>query len=117
MLLFGTVGTDIFIDVLPEAPYAAIGVFDMTGGPIRWAHTMAQVDQDRFVQIQVRHPDPDTASATCQSILTALISTGITLSGTAYEMIRPRGSASLLNRDQNNRTIFYGEIQAVIDLG
>lgn len=113
----GTEGTNLFVNILPENPAACMALFDLSGPGPRYAMRMSPVNQDRFVQIQVRDANPSTAETKCAAAVAALVSGAVTLSGQAYEMIRPRTAVALLQRDENNLTVFYCEIEAVMDLG
>jgi hypothetical protein len=113
----GEIGTNMFINITPESPKICVSVFDIPSVPPAYAFGMSPVCQSRFVQIQTRDANPQAAADRCQECLDVLVSTGVTINSVPYQMLRPRSSAALLTRDENNLTVFYGEVEAVIQLG
>lgn len=114
----GTAGADMFANVMPETPATVTSCFDSPGEPPVMAHHMSLVNQKRRVQIQCRNADPALAASQCQACLDALSGQmGATANTRTYEGIRALGSATLLARDDNGLTVFYGELEATIDLG
>lgn len=96
----GTVGTDIFLGLLPDQPDNCIALFEYAGSPpdLHWN------GEYPGLQVRVRNTSYAAARTKIGEIMTALH--GLheqTLSGTRYLLIKARGSPEILKRDANNR--------------
>lgn len=100
----GTVGTDIFLGLMPDQPDNCIALFEYAGSPpdLHWA------GEYPGLQVRVRNKSYAAGRAKIGEIVKELH--GLheqTLSGTRYLLIRARGSPEVLKRDGNNRVELF----------
>ena len=100
----GTVGTDIFLGLMPDQPDNCIALFEYAGSPpdLHWA------GEYPGLQVRVRNKSYLAARIKIGEVIQKLH--GLheqELSGTRYLLIRARGSPEILKRDGNNRIEFF----------
>lgn len=100
----GTVGTDIFLGLMPDQPDNCIALFEYAGSPpdLHWN------GEYPGLQVRVRNKSYSAGRAKIGEVMTALH--GLheqTLSGTRYLLIKARGSPEILKRDASNRVEFF----------
>lgn len=100
----GTVGTDIFLGLMPDEPDSCIALFEYAGSPpdLHW--------NGEYPGLQVRVRDKSYAAARTKigEVMEKLH--GLheqMLSGTRYLLIKARGSPEVLKRDANNRVELF----------
>lgn len=96
----GTVGTDIFLGLIPDQPDNCIALFEYAGSPpdLHWN------GEYPGLQVRVRNKSYAAARSKIGEAMQKLH--GLheqTLSGTRYLLIKARGSPEILKRDTNNR--------------
>jgi len=96
----GTVGTDIFLGLMPDQPDNCVSLFEYAGSPpdLHWA------GEYPGLQVRVRNKSYAAARAKIGEIAKELH--GLheqMLSGTRYLLIKARGSPEILKRDASNR--------------
>lgn len=99
----GTVGTDIFVGIMPNTPDDCIVIWPYAGQPpdIIWDGEYPSIN------VKVRNTAQDTGWTKIYSIMKALHKlTNTTIESTLYHRIEAMGSPAYLERDQNNRYIF-----------
>lgn len=96
----GTVGTDIFLGLMPDQPDNCIALFEYAGSPpgLHWN------GEYPGLQVRVRNKSYAQGRAKIGEIMTLLHGLHeTTLSGTRYLLIKARGSPEVLKRDASNR--------------
>jgi hypothetical protein len=106
----GTVGTDIFLGLMPDQPDNCIALFEYAGSPpdLHWA------GEYPGLQVRVRNKSYAMARAKIGEIVKELH--GLheqTLSGTRYLLIRARGAPEVLKRDANNRVELFVNFEII----
>jgi hypothetical protein len=106
----GTVGTDIFLGLMPDQPDNCIALFEYAGSPpdLHWA------GEYPGLQVRVRNKSYAAGRAKIGEIVKELH--GLheqTLSGTRYLLIRARGSPEVLKRDANNRVELFVNFEMI----
>ena len=96
----GTVGTDIFLGLMPDQPDNCIALFEYAGSPpdLHW--------EGEYPRLQVRVRDKSYAAARAKIGTVAALLHGLheqVLSDTRYLLIKALGSPEVLKRDANNR--------------
>jgi hypothetical protein len=96
----GTVGTDIFLGLMPDLPDNCIALFEYAGSPpdLHWN------GEYPGLQVRVRNKSYAAARTKIGEVMEKLH--GLheqTLSGTRYLLIKARGSPEILKRDASNR--------------
>ena len=96
----GTVGTDIFLGLMPDQPDNCTALFEYAGSPpdLHWN------GEYPGLQVRVRNTSYAAARAKIGEIAKELH--GLheqMLSGTRYLLIKARGSPEILKRDASNR--------------
>ena len=106
----GTVGTDIFLGLMPDQPDNCIALFEYAGSPLdlHW--------NGEYPGLQVRVRDKSYAAARTKigEVMEKLH--GLheqTLSGTRYLLIKARGSPEILKRDNNNRVELFVNFEII----
>jgi hypothetical protein len=96
----GTLGTDIFLGLLPDQPDDCIALFEYAGSPpdLHWngeyPGLQARVRNTSYAAARTKIGDVvDELHGLCEQ----------TLSGTRYLLIKAKGSPEILKRDSNNR--------------
>ena len=106
----GTVGTDIFLGLMPDQPDNCIALFEYAGSPpdLHWN------GEYPGLQLRVRNKSYAAARIKIGEAMTALH--GLheqTLSGTRYLLIKARGSPEILKRDANNRVELFVNFEII----
>ena len=106
----GTVGTDIFLGLMPDQPDNCIALFEYAGSPpdLHWN------GEYPGLQVRVRNKSYAAARTKIGEAMTALH--GLheqTLSGTRYLLIKARGSPEVLKRDANNRVELFVNFEII----
>ena len=106
----GTVGTDIFLGLMPDEPDNCIALFEYAGSPpdLHWN------GEYPGLQVRVRNKSYAAARTKIGEAMTALH--GLheqTLSGTRYLLIKARGSPEVLKRDNNNRVELFVNFEII----
>lgn len=100
----GTLGTNIFLGLIPDEPDNCIALFEYAGSPpdLHWNGKYPGL------QVRVRNKSYAVARIKIGEVVAALH--GLheqTLSGTRYLLIKARGSPEILKRDNNNRVELF----------
>ncbi len=133
----GTVGTDIFLGLMPDQPDNCIALFEYAGSPpdLHWA------GEYPGLQVRVRNKSYAAGRAKIGEVVTALhglyeqtLSDGsggegepegngdegngdggepIPVTGTRYLLIKARGSPEILKRDNNNRIELFVNFEVI----
>ncbi len=96
----GTLGTDLFLGLMPDQPDNCIALFEYAGSPpdLHWN------GEYPGLQVRVRNKSYGTGREKIQRIYELLHGLhNQILSGTRYLLIKARGSPEVLKRDTNNR--------------
>ena len=106
----GTVGTDIFLGLMPDQPDNCIALFEYAGSPpdLHWN------GEYPGLQVRVRNKSYAAARTKIGEAMTALH--GLheqMLSGTRYLLIKARGSPEVLKRDNNNRIELFVNFEII----
>ena len=116
---FGTVGSTIFIGLMPDTPEACVVLYE-SPGPGVVEHFGGGISLDLVtIQVSVRgvRDDYPTARNLTDSIRTYLSSvTEETLSGVRILRIRPEGYVNAIGRDQEDRPLFSANFIATVAL-
>lgn len=111
---FGTVATDIFINMLPATPDNCISVSGYAGSPPERTHDTSGNDRPS-VQIRVRNTSADTSRSTIESIYNHL--DGIkntTIGSTFYLSVAALHSGpNQMGEDGNGRTEYTWNFQVL----
>lgn len=104
----GTVGTTIFMDILPESPDTVITLISLPGSePLDHMGDPLPAAENLRLQVQVRSPSHVTAETISRSIYADLLrATGKTLTSATYYRIAATQSPFLSERDTDRRWIF-----------
>jgi hypothetical protein len=110
----GTVGTDIFLGLMPDQPDNCVALFEYAGSPpdLHWL--------GEYPGLQVRARDKSYASARTKIGEVMALLHGLheqTLSGTRYLLIKARGSPEILKRDANNRVELFVNFEIIKESG
>lgn len=106
----GTVGTDIFLGLMPDQPDNCIALFEYAGSPpdLHWN------GEYPGLQVRVRNKSYAAARTKIGEAMTALH--GLheqTLSGTRYLLVKARGSPEVLKRDNSNRVELFVNFEII----
>ena len=106
----GTVGTDIFLGLMPDQPDNCVALYEYAGSPpdLHW--------NGEYPGLQVRVRDKSYAAARTKigEVMEKLH--GLheqTLSDTRYLLIKARGSPEVLKRDNNNRVELFVNFEII----
>lgn len=108
--LFGTRGTDIFTNFIPDSPDNLIATFDVPGPPP--PHSMGGTSVNpaleiHGIQINVRNVSAEQAQSKMYDIFKELDGTGgVTLNAREYLYIEAVQTPFLLDRDEKERVTF-----------
>ena len=110
----GTVGTDIFLGLMPDQPDNCIALFEYAGSPpdLHWN------GEYPGLQVRVRNKGYAAARTKIGEVMEKLH--GLheqTLSGTRYLLIKARGSPEVLKRDANNRVELFVNFEIIKERG
>ena len=106
----GTVGTDIFLGLMPDQPDNCIALFEYAGSPpdLHWN------GEYPGLQVRVRNKSYAQGRAKIGEIMTLLHGLHeTTLSSTRYLLIKARGSPEVLKRDASNRVEFFVNFEII----
>jgi len=106
----GTVGTDIFLGLMPDQPDNCIALFEYAGSPpdLHW--------KGEYPRLQVRVRDKSYAAARAKIGTVAALLHGLheqVLSDTRYLLIKALGSPEVLKRDNNNRVELFVNFEII----
>lgn len=106
----GTVGTDIFLGLMPDQPDNCIALFEYAGSPpdLHWN------GEYPGLQVRVRNKGYAAARTKIGEVMDKLH--GLheqTLSGTRYLLVKARGSPEVLKRDANNRVELFVNFEII----
>ena len=103
----GTVGTDIFVGHMPDAPANCMAVIQSGGESPEMAGPISgQIERPRLI-VRVRNTSYASGASKANDVLKALHTAGeVSLSGHRYLFIRAVGSVNQLGRDHENRSLF-----------
>lgn len=106
----GTVGTDIFLGLMPDEPDSCIALFEYAGSPpdLHW--------NGEYPGLQVRVRDKSYAAARTKIGEVMKQLHGLheqMLSGTRYLLVKARGSPEVLKRDANNRVELFVNFEVI----
>jgi hypothetical protein len=106
----GTLGTNIFLGLMPDQPDNCIALFEYAGSPpdLHWS------GEYPGLQVRVRNKSYAAARTKIGEAMTALH--GLheqTLSGARYLLIKARGSPEVLKRDNNNRVELFVNFEII----
>jgi hypothetical protein len=106
----GTVGTDIFLGLMPDEPDNCVALFEYAGSPpdLHWN------GEYPGLQVRVRNKSYAAARTKIGEVIAELH--GLheqDLSGTRYLLIKARGSPEILKRDNNNRVELFVNFEII----
>jgi len=106
-LTIGTVGTDIFVGHMPDAPADCIAVIQSGGESPEMAGPISgQIERPRLI-VRVRNASYASGASKANDVLKALHTAGeVSLGGHRYLYIRAVGSVNQLGRDHELRSLF-----------
>lgn len=117
---FGTLGTDIFLGILPESPDACIGVFEYGGQTPMFTMGTAGIQVDMpSLQIQVRatRDDYPTARDEAESARQLLAKvTNQTIEGIRVLRIEPSSSIVPIGVDENHRPVISANFRCFVEI-
>lgn len=107
-------GTNLYLGRLPDSPDDVAAVYQYAGRSPLFVHDKAGIDIERpALQVLVRSRVYATAQTRAYAIYTLLAAVvNATLGSTLYQRIEPLASPFLLDRDQNDRTVFAANFHA-----
>lgn len=99
----GTVGTDIFLGHMPNAPANCMAIYQ-DGGTA--PEVVGGIEHPRLI-VRVRNESYSTGFANAQAVMGALHTEGeLTINGHRYLYIRAVGSVNFLGMDERRRSLF-----------
>lgn len=106
----GTLGTNIFLGLIPDEPDNCVALFEYAGSPpdLHW--------NGEYPGLQVRVRNKSYAAARTKIGEVAKKLHGLheqMLSGTRYLLIKARGSPEVLKRDNNNRVELFVNFEII----
>ena len=106
----GTLGTNIFLGLMPDEPDNCVALFEYAGSPpdLHWS--------GEYPGLQVRVRNKSYAAGRTKIGEVAKKLHGLheqTLSGTRYLLIKARGSPEVLKRDNNNRVELFVNFEII----
>ena len=106
----GTLGTNIFLGLMPDQPDNCVALFEYAGSPpdLHWN------GEYPGLQVRVRNKGYAAARTKIGEVMEKLH--GLhekTLSGTRYLLIKARGSPEVLKRDANNRVELFVNFEII----
>lgn len=114
----GTLGTDLFVGLLPDTPDAAVSLFEYGGAsPVHSLGSGGAKFERPRVQVVVRAATYTAARTKIESVYTTLEQlANITLSSVRYLMVEAVQSPAFLERDVNNRVTMVCNFQVYKEL-
>jgi hypothetical protein len=106
----GTLGTDLFLGLMPDQPDNCITLFQYAGSPpdLHWS------GEYPGLQVLVRDKSYPAGKAKIEQIVRELHGLHETvLGGTRYLLIKARGSPEILKRDANNRVELFVNFEII----
>lgn len=104
-----TLGTDLFLSLLPESPDNGVVLIENTGvAPIftQGSTNLPKLERPE-IQVLVRHTSYATGRANAETVYRLLTQvTNATINGNLYQRIEAIASPALMERDVNRRVIF-----------
>lgn len=104
-----TLGTDLFLSLLPESPDNGVVLIENTGvAPIftQGSTNLPKLERPE-IQVLVRHTSYSTGRANAETVYRLLTQvTNATINGNLYQRIEAIASPALMERDVNRRVIF-----------
>lgn len=106
----GTLGTDLFLSLMPDQPDNCTALFEYAGSPpdLHWP------GEYPGLQVRVRNASYAAGRAKIGEVFKKLH--GLheqNLSGTRYLLIKARGSPEVLKRDESNRTEWFVNFEII----
>lgn len=114
----GTLGTSLFLAVMPETPDAVVAVYESTGlSPMETMGAAAFVIDQPEIQVIVRaargdYPGARDKADTIRRLLAAITETSI--SGIHIMRIRPDGAVLPMGEDENGRPMVSVNFQCAV---
>jgi hypothetical protein len=114
----GTLGTDVFLNVIPETTRVTVAVFELAGRPASFAlGGRAPAYTQSSIEIMVRSTvgptgiaNPTNARARIQRAWNRLSQvSNQTIGGSTYLRIEPESEPYLADRDEQGRVVFSAE--------
>jgi len=103
----GTLGTDLFLSLMPESPDACVALFEYGGQApaLTMGSGLYAINRPR-VQVKVRslredYPAAFTKAVACRDSLSGI--TNVSLSGVAFARVSPTTSVNPIGLDANDR--------------
>ena len=106
----GTLGTNLFLGLMPDQPDNCIALFEYAGSPpdLHWS------GEYPGLQVRVRDKSYPAGRAKIEQIVRILHGLHETvLDGTRYLLIKARGSPEVLKRDANNRVELFVNFEII----
>jgi hypothetical protein len=117
---FGTLGTNIFLGILPETPDVCIGVFESAGVSPMFTMGTAGIEVDKpSIQLQVRSTRDDypTARDNAENARRLLAEVANqTIEGIRILRIEPTGSVLPLGVDENHRPMISVNFRCFVEI-
>ena len=108
----GTLGTNIFLGLMPDQPDNCVALFEYAGSPpdLHWE------GEYPGLQVRVRNKGYAAAREKIEEVVTELHGAHeLTLNGTRYRVIKVRGSPEVLKRDANNRVELFVNFEIITE--
>lgn len=114
-----TLGTDLFIGMMPESPSNCVGVFENSGAP--GMYTMGSYNLPRFERPQFQFIVRNSSYSTGRTLADSLyrLFTAIanqTINGHLYYRVEALGTPDVMDRDLNKRVLFTCNFDVVWSL-
>lgn len=105
----GTQGSDLFLFSRPDEPDELTCLYQYAGGaPDYVQDSLNPSTENVMVQVVTRAKRPEVAEARCYAVWLALAPVRNQIIGsTHYLSITPTSGPALMNRDSNERSLFY----------
>jgi len=99
----GTIGTDLFMHMMPEEPDECIAIFAYEGEAPRYVHDQVAFDTEApRIQVMIRSAQPNTAYETAYAVLYSLETIrNEVINGVRYLTVKPTTSPEIIERDGN----------------
>ena len=108
----GTLGTNIFLGLMPDQPDNCVALFEFAGSPpdLHWE------GEYPGLQVRVRNTGYAAGRVKIEEVVTELHGAHeLTLNGTRYLLIKARGSPEVLKRDANNRVELFVNFEIIME--
>ena len=110
----GTLGTDLFLGLMPDQPDNCTALFEYAGSPpdLHWP------GEYPGLQVRVRNKSYGAGREKIGKIMGLLHGLHESeLSGTRYLLVKARGSPEVLKRDNNNRIEWFVNFEIIKERG